>query len=81
MDTFVKDPITQIQQVLQRTPSPPTDIYFLCRRGNDSLVSALALRDALEDVDPENERGWRIRDVIGGVRAWSKDVDPEFPVY
>jgi adenylyltransferase/sulfurtransferase len=82
MDIFLKDPITHTQNVISPTnPSNQADIYFLCRRGNDSLVSALALRRALDEVDPENARGWRIRDVIGGVRAWSRDVDPGFPVY
>lgn len=79
METFLKDPITHTQKLIPS--SAPTDIYFLCRRGNDSLVSALALRRALQEADPGNERGWRVRDVVGGVRAWSRDVDPEFPTY
>lgn len=78
MDKFIKDPISEVEPLIN---NPTTDIYFLCRRGNDSLVSALALRDALAKVDPQNERAWRIRDVIGGVRAWSKEIDPLFPVY
>lgn len=79
MDKFIKDPVTQVETLIDTETTP--DIYFLCRRGNDSLVSALALRNALVQVDPQNERAWRIRDVIGGVRAWSKEIDPLFPVY
>ncbi|KAJ9124937.1 hypothetical protein QFC24_002867 [Naganishia onofrii] len=84
METFVKDPIKNVQSLLEESSAEDTagaNIYFLCRRGNDSLVSALALRNALQEADPGNSRNWQIRDVIGGVRAWSKDVDPHFPVY
>jgi adenylyltransferase/sulfurtransferase len=54
-----------------------SDITFICRRGNDSLLAAARLRDSLED------RGLKanVRDVTGGLVAWSRDVDPEFPVY
>lgn len=84
METFVKDPIKNVQSLLNGSSAESAagaNIYFLCRRGNDSLVSALALRKALQEVDPENSRNWQINDVIGGVRAWSKEVDPFFPVY
>lgn len=55
-----------------------TDLYFVCRRGNDSLIAASAARQALGD---ESANVGRIVNVIGGVRAWSRDVDPNFPVY
>lgn len=79
METFLKDPIKHTQDVVG--PAQEREIYFLCRRGNDSLISARALRRALQAEDPESERAWRVKDVIGGVRAWSREVDPEFPVY
>ncbi|KAJ9095635.1 hypothetical protein QFC21_005507 [Naganishia friedmannii] len=82
METFIKDPIKNVQSLLEGSEDTAgANIYFLCRRGNDSLVSALALRKALQAADPENSRNWQIKDVIGGVRAWSKEVDPLFPVY
>jgi adenylyltransferase/sulfurtransferase len=49
------------------------DIYLVCRLGNDSQIAAQALRKV------DNDRV--IKDVIGGLRAWSNQVDPKFPVY
>ncbi|OWZ78520.1 adenylyltransferase and sulfurtransferase [Cryptococcus neoformans Bt85] len=57
---------------IQLTP----DIVFICRRGNDSQIAAAALRKALDakgDV--------RVRDVRGGLKAWGREVDLNFPVY
>ncbi|KAG6877971.1 hypothetical protein C0993_001373 [Termitomyces sp. T159_Od127] len=53
---------------------PKTDIYVLCRLGNDSQIAADALR-AL-DIDMG-----LVKDVVGGLKAWARDVDPGFPVY
>lgn len=50
------------------------NIVLICKQGNDSQVAALALRKALG----ENAR---IRDVRGGLVAWAKEVDQEFPMY
>jgi adenylyltransferase/sulfurtransferase len=49
------------------------EIIFICRRGNDSLVAARKLRSS----------GFtgRVRDVKGGIEAWSRDVDQSFPSY
>ncbi|KAI0797876.1 hypothetical protein C8Q75DRAFT_709560 [Abortiporus biennis] len=49
------------------------ETYFVCRLGNDSQLAVDALRSA-------GGKGI-IKDVVGGLRAWSKDVDPDFPVY
>lgn len=49
------------------------DFYLICRLGNDSQIAAQALRS----VDGDRI----IKDVIGGLRAWSNQVDPNFPVY
>lgn len=48
-------------------------IMVLCRLGNDSQIAAEALRELNPLFD--------VRDVIGGLRAWAKYVDPQFPVY
>jgi adenylyltransferase/sulfurtransferase len=48
-------------------------IFVLCRLGNDSQLAAEALRE----FDPSLD----VKDVIGGLKAWSQDVDPQFPVY
>ncbi|KAJ7090203.1 molybdenum cofactor synthesis 3 [Mycena belliarum] len=48
------------------------ETFVVCRLGNDSQIAASSLRDA--------KKG-RIRDVIGGLRAWTQHVDPAFPIY
>lgn len=54
------------------TPST-TKVFVLCRLGNDSQIAA----DALRNVEPSLD----VRDVVGGLRAWSEDIDPQFPIY
>jgi len=48
-------------------------IYVVCRLGNDSQIAADVLRGVA--------RGIEVRDLVGGLKAWAKDVDPSFPVY
>nr|CAI5855134.1 unnamed protein product [Callosobruchus analis] len=51
------------------------DIYFLCRRGNDSQRAMLYLKQNTE-ID-----GVQYHNVKGGLHAYSKYIDPSFPVY
>lgn len=51
----------------------PKIICIVCRLGNDSQIAADALRGVSGQV--------RIVDLVGGLKAWSQDVDPNFPVY
>ncbi|RDB24882.1 Adenylyltransferase and sulfurtransferase MOCS3 [Hypsizygus marmoreus] len=55
---------------------PLTETYIVCRLGNDSQIAA----DALRSVCSLDAAGL-VRDVVGGLRAWSKHVDSNFPVY
>lgn len=48
-------------------------LYIICRLGNDSQIAAEYLRRAADNLV--------IKDVIGGLRAWSKQIDAQFPVY
>jgi len=48
-------------------------VYVICRRGNDSQIATTLLRKLLPDCS--------IKDVIGGLHAWSKHIDHSFPVY
>ena len=50
-------------------------VYVVCRRGNDSQKGVLALRESLRGLDVS------VKDIIGGLHSWAKDVDPSFPVY
>ncbi|KIJ66799.1 hypothetical protein HYDPIDRAFT_174156 [Hydnomerulius pinastri MD-312] len=54
-------------------PDPISKVIVLCRLGNDSQIAAQALREINPCLD--------VKDVVGGLRAWSRDVDPQFPVY
>lgn len=54
-------------------PNVNSKIVVLCRLGNDSQIAAEALREFNPSFD--------VIDVIGGLRAWAKYVDPQFPVY
>ncbi|KAH8117730.1 hypothetical protein DFH11DRAFT_1807791 [Phellopilus nigrolimitatus] len=49
---------------------------LVCRLGNDSQIAADALRAGSDTASPGE-----IVDLIGGLRSWAADVDPEFPVY
>jgi adenylyltransferase/sulfurtransferase len=51
------------------------EIVVVCRRGNDSQIAVRRFREQLGD------RKVRIRDIVGGLHAWAKTVDPTFPVY
>lgn len=54
-------------------PNVSSKIVVLCRLGNDSQIAAEALREFNPLYD--------VTDVVGGLRAWAKNVDPQFPVY
>ncbi|KAG5462411.1 MAG: adenylyltransferase [Olpidium bornovanus] len=47
-------------------------LFVVCRRGNDSQLAVQLLK----------EHGMsNVRDVVGGLTAWSEGVDPGFPTY
>ncbi|XP_078049451.1 ubiquitin-like activating enzyme 4 isoform X1 [Augochlora pura] len=50
-------------------------LYVMCRRGNDSQKVVKHLQKVLGETDFE------IKDIIGGIHAWSKKIDHTFPVY
>ncbi|WVR04465.1 hypothetical protein IAU60_001468 [Kwoniella sp. DSM 27419] len=67
--------------------SPAAETIFICKRGNDSQLAAKALRRALCPVQGDaygpgqDGTSVKVRDVRGGLLAWSRDVDPLFPIY
>lgn len=49
-----------------------SELYVVCRRGNDSQRAVQSL----------HKLGFTsARDIIGGLEAWARDVDPDFPTY
>ncbi|OJA16471.1 hypothetical protein AZE42_06879 [Rhizopogon vesiculosus] len=65
--------------ILLANPAPhlPSDkscqVFVVCRLGNDSQIAA----DAITAMDSD----LIVKDVVGGLRAWSNEIDPTFPVY
>lgn len=70
-------PLIDILASPERLPTA-SEVVFVCRRGNDSLIAASRLRKSLDERSVD---GVEIKDVVGGLVAWSKDVDPAFPIY
>lgn len=65
--------------ILLANPAPhlPSDktcrVFVVCRLGNDSQIAV----DAIAAIDSD----LIVKDVVGGLRAWSNEIDPTFPVY
>jgi adenylyltransferase/sulfurtransferase len=72
LDELIANPATHLPE------NDVTEVYVVCRLGNDSQTAAEALRGACRISGPGNIV---IKDVIGGLRAWARDVDTDFPVY
>ena len=85
---FVADPTTRRLSHAERAVAT----VVVCRLGNDSQIAANALRDyvhkhskpksnsAREDEEHESTLH-RIVDLVGGLRKWSEEADPSFPIY
>ncbi|RIB22701.1 Molybdopterin-synthase sulfurtransferase [Gigaspora rosea] len=62
----------KVDLIQQSLPSSVAPVYVICRRGNDSQLAVQTLRKTLQG---------EIKDVVGGLYRWAKDVDHEFPIY
>lgn len=60
-------------KVTRDEPPEETATYVVCRLGNDSQLAVDVLRNA--------GMAGIVKDLVGGLRAWAKDVDRDFPVY
>lgn len=63
-------------KLLEEWGEKDTDVFVVCRLGNDSQVVARKLKDA----GLETEGKW-IGDIKGGLKAWKEDVDATWPEY
>jgi adenylyltransferase/sulfurtransferase len=72
--TFLRDPSIALASVPESR-----SIHLLCRKGNDSYLAAKALRRCLASSTATTTH--RVFDIVGGLQAWSAEVDHEFPVY
>ncbi|KAJ3032053.1 hypothetical protein HDV00_008004 [Rhizophlyctis rosea] len=57
---------------LSNTAESHLPVYVVCRLGNDSQLAVQLLKQrGLKDV----------KDIVGGLERWARDVDPTFPTY
>lgn len=47
-------------------------VYVVCRRGNDSQLAVKHLKSVGKQT---------VKDIVGGLHAWAREIDPLFPVY
>ena len=50
-------------------------VFVVCRRGNDSQKAVVLLKEKCASLPVT------IKDVKGGLTAWTKHIDPDFPKY
>ncbi|KAI4503573.1 hypothetical protein M0802_000976 [Mischocyttarus mexicanus] len=67
----------QIKSEIDKQDSGKTisKVYVLCRRGNDSQKAVKHLQKIFKDSEIN------IKDIIGGIHAWSNKIDSTFPIY
>ena len=71
LDGSTLAPLDRLDETMEAL-DPDEEIVVVCRRGERSARAVLRLREA----------GFgRARNLTGGLTAWSRDVDPQVPVY
>lgn len=84
----LSSPVTQVGEGLERnlpswvpsdisSPDSVAPIHVVCRQGNDSRTMVKRLKEL--GIDRNGTRF--VGDIKGGLNAWRRDVDPEFPDY
>lgn len=59
-------------ELMNRMKNGEEDVFVVCRRGNDSQLAVRYLREKF-DI--------KSKDIIGGLHAWTKEIDENFPIY
>ena len=69
--------IEAIEKISDLVEEKQTDqLILVCRRGNDSQMAVKLLEKNLKDNSESV-----IKDIIGGLQAWSDKIDNDFPKY
>jgi len=69
--------IEAIEKISDLVEGKQTDqLILVCRRGNDSQMAVKLLEKNLK-----NNSELVIKDIIGGLQAWSDKIDNNFPKY
>lgn len=64
-----------LTKMMNSYKSKTSKIYFLCRRGNDSQRAVKFVKNILAD------ESLSLFNISGGLYAYSKNIDPSFPIY
>jgi hypothetical protein len=59
------------------TPCCLWAVYVICKQGNDSQKAV----QLLEKMSTSELDEITVKDICGGLMAWSQKIDPEFPQY
>lgn len=65
------------EQLIENILEEKLPVYVVCRRGNDSQVVAQALIDEFNARSIDTE----VKDIVGGLHAWTALIDSNFPIY
>lgn len=61
-------------EILEKIRIEKMPVFCLCRRGNDSQRAVQFFQNALKGfAEP--------KDIIGGLHAWAKEINNDFPIY
>nr|CAG8489958.1 1514_t:CDS:10 [Entrophospora candida] len=63
---------TRLDEIEKSLPSPITPVYVVCRHGNDSQHAVQLLKKITKG---------EVKDIIGGLYRWAKEVYNQFPIY
>lgn len=77
LEQFMKGDGIQVLNDMLEKEVEVKSVYVMCRRGNASQKAVRFLKDNIDRIDVDVE----IKDIIGGIEAWSAEVDPTVPVY
>lgn len=65
-----------VEEIVKENGESDLPVFVVCRRGNDSQLAVRHLAPLFK------ERGLPTpRDIVGGLHAWTRNVDGEFPIY
>lgn len=63
--------IVGLQEIINKNQKSP--IFLVCRRGNDSQIAVQRLQTLFGELT--------FKDITGGLHAWTKKIDSQFPMY
>ncbi|XP_071080310.1 adenylyltransferase and sulfurtransferase MOCS3-like [Haliotis cracherodii] len=72
------DCVERLKSTVKKQPTgsnSPVSVVLVCRRGNDSQNAVRSLQHSLSDCNVT------LKDIRGGLHAWARQVDKDFPVY